>query len=277
MSLETIADTLGPAYAGLARRAVEVYAADDRVRAVWATGSLARGITDAASDLDLLLTVRDDGHEGFCARWREVLGRIDDPLLARALPWPPGSFTSVMPGWLRLDVLVERQSDQPSTPVLPRLPLHDPDGLAATLPPTPELPGPSADAVRDLVEEFLRCYGLAPVSVRRDDWFVGLEGVYVLRNLLFQLWLQENAPLPPGGVKRKRALLTDDQAALLEVLPVGAPNRRAIIQAHQAIGAVFLREARRISRQVGAPWPSRLEQATHEHLADELGIEPPVG
>jgi len=63
-SLAAVA-VLPETYRHLFERAVAVLGADERVRALWLSGSLARGVADAASDLDLIVAVADDELDGF--------------------------------------------------------------------------------------------------------------------------------------------------------------------------------------------------------------------
>ena len=87
---------------------------DDRVRGLWLSGSLARGTADGASDLDLLVAVRDEDHQAFVDTWRTWLGAITLTVVARRLPFPAGQpaagFYSVTPGFERFDVVAEPES-----------------------------------------------------------------------------------------------------------------------------------------------------------------------
>jgi enoyl-CoA hydratase/carnithine racemase len=67
-------------YLPLYDRALEVFSADDRVRAVWLHGACGRGAADAGSDLDLSVAVRDADFEEFAGQWRDWLAAIT--------PWP---------------------------------------------------------------------------------------------------------------------------------------------------------------------------------------------
>ena len=77
-----ILQVLEPGYDALFDRAVEVFAADQRVRAMWLSGSLGRGDADAMSDLDLIVAVADDALPEFAASWRDWLARITPTLIA---------------------------------------------------------------------------------------------------------------------------------------------------------------------------------------------------
>jgi hypothetical protein len=62
-------DVLALGYLPLFDRARGVFEADDRVRALWLSGSVARGVADAAADLDLLIAVRHEDCQTFAASW----------------------------------------------------------------------------------------------------------------------------------------------------------------------------------------------------------------
>jgi len=46
-------------YADLLDRVVDIVRGDDHVRALWLAGSVGRGVADAGSDLDLVVTIDD--------------------------------------------------------------------------------------------------------------------------------------------------------------------------------------------------------------------------
>src|SRR5207342_1867401 len=108
--------------------AVSVFARADRDRALWLSGSLGRGDADAMSDLELLVAVTDDGLPAFAESWREWLGDITPTLIARALPFAPGSLYAVTPDRLRIDVVAEATSRVPTSPFRHRVVVFDRDG-----------------------------------------------------------------------------------------------------------------------------------------------------
>ena len=263
-------DRLEPGYGPLFDRMVDVFLADERVRAMWLSGSLARGFADAVSDLDVLIAVSDDDPEvfdSFAADWQEWLAAITPTVIARSLAFAPGSLYSVTPGRERLDVVVERTSALPKTIFRTRLVVFDRDGLDALVPPLGPAPGPSPEKIAHLVEEFFRDYGMFPVVVEREDWLLGIEAIHVFRSLLYQLFVEANAPLPMMGVKRWSIKLTPEQRAVLESLPSGASaDRDSVVAVHEELGVVFVREARRVCDAVGVEWPQELEDATIRYL-----------
>jgi len=54
-------------YQALLDRATKLFEADQRVRAMWLHGAIARGAHDAASDLDIDIAVRDQDFDAFTA------------------------------------------------------------------------------------------------------------------------------------------------------------------------------------------------------------------
>jgi predicted nucleotidyltransferase len=262
-----VIDVLEPGYAELFERVAKGAARDERVRAMWLSGSLARGTADRASDLDVLLAVGDDAHDAFAAGWREWLASITPTVIARPLPFLPGSFYSVTPHRMRLDVVVERVSQLPSTFFRERTLVFDRDELHATIPPPLPATPPNKDRVAEIVEEFFRDHGMFNVVVDREDWLLANEAVHVMRTLLYRLYVEANAPRPASGVKRWSDKLTAEQRAVLEALPTGAAaSRDDVVRTVETVACAFVREARPICARLGVPWPAELERATVEYL-----------
>jgi hypothetical protein len=257
--------TLPAGYRDLLDRARRVLESDERVRALWLGGSLARGDADAASDLDLLVAVRDDARSELAAEWRSWLARITPTVIARALPFLPGSLYSVTPDGLRLDVVVEPVGALANTPFRTRRVVFDRDELTSRIP-APTATGPSRERIAGLIEEFFRDVGMFDVAITRRDLLLGNEGIHMTRSLLYQLFCEANAPLPPRGVKQWSAKLQPAQRELLESLPTGASDGSALVGATAAVYQAFLRSAREIAADHGIAWPSDLEASVRAHL-----------
>jgi hypothetical protein len=263
---------LPDAYRGLLERALAVLGADARVLAAWASGSVARGVADAHSDLDLLVATRDESCASFGDSWSTWLAAITETVLARRIPGVRGLY-AVTPDWLRLDVVWEPRAALAASPFRTRRLLFDRGGCEALVPPPLPRPGPSPDRVLATVEESLRVLGLLPVAVGRGDWLLGVEGVWTQRLLLYQLYQQANAPLPETGLKQWSSKLTAAQRERIARLPTGAATRDAVIEGSLAVARALLAEARPLAARLGARWPEALERATREHLRRQLGIE----
>ncbi|TMC07204.1 MAG: hypothetical protein E6J41_16570 [Chloroflexi bacterium] len=261
-------------YGPLFDRAVAVLGGDERVRAVWLAGALARGAADAASDLDFVVAVRDDDFEPFAAAWHDWLAAISPTLVARELPGLPGSFYALTPACLRFDVVTERVSRIGASEGGARLPVLDRDGLHARLPaPAERRPDPARIAY--LVEECLRQAANFPTVTVRGDWLLGVVAVQEVHLMLYQLFVEANQPSPPMGAKRWSAKLTAAQAAALAALPVPQPRRESVLEARQAALRAFLEQARPIAARCGVPWPDALEAAVRDFLRRELDL--PLG
>jgi hypothetical protein len=120
---------LPESYGPLFDRAAAVFEADERVRAMWLHGALARGKADAASDMDISVAIADDGFDGFAASWRDWLAAITPALTAR--PLAAGSFYALTPSCERFDVIAEPVGKLPATSLTRRLVVYVcPDGAS---------------------------------------------------------------------------------------------------------------------------------------------------
>ncbi len=269
--VEDAVKILGPKYRDLLVRAVAVLTRDERVRAMWLSGSLARGLADKASDLDLVVAVADDALKDFCGSWRTWLEEITPTVLARPLG-STGSFFAVIGSWERCDVVVEGVGSVATSQVRDRIPVFDKGDLSSLIPIADPVPGPSSGQIEFLITEAFRIYGQLAVVVDREDWLLGLEGIYNLRILLYQLFVESNAPAQRYGLKRWSAKLTKGQRTVLESMPTGKPNKDAVIEGHVQLIGTFTAHARDIAAALGVEWPDRLESATYKYLHDRLGI-----
>jgi hypothetical protein len=240
----------------LADRARTVFESDERVRAAWLTGSIAEGRGDAQSDLDLRLAVNGE------VDWQEMVDRVSPTVLKRRLPGPGPDVvvTCVTPEWLRFDIVIVPADRPPAGAVAP---LIDKDGLTEKLPPSPP---PRAADPAFLTEEFLRVLGLLDVSIGRQEYLVGSDGVWLLRRMLIDLMTIGQTR---GGVKKLNPFLTAEQRATLDALPPIEPTRQAVIDGSLAIARHFLPLAR---ARLGDGYPEALEAATLAHLERSLSI-----
>jgi hypothetical protein len=253
-------------YGPLFDRAAAVFEADDRVRAMWLHGALARGAADAASDLDVSVAIADDGFDGFAASWRDWLAAITPTLTAR--PLSAGSFYALTPSCERFDVIAEPIGKLAATRLTRRLVVFDRDRLDRLIPP-PADPPPDPAVLEYLIEETLRQAANFPAVLVRDDWLLGVIGVQQVQLFLYQLFAESNKPAPPTGPKQWSFKLTSAQRRALSGLPVAAPSPDSVLAAREATFATFFREAPPIAARNGVPWPSGLEQAVRDYLHDQ--------
>ena len=242
MAALTAAEALRPLPAGYRQLYEQVIAAaeaDDRIRALWLSGSLGRGVADAGSDLDIVLAVQEESFAGFTASWRGWLATATPTVLARELPRLPGSWYSMTPDCLRLDVVTERAGTATPGQLSRRLLVLDKDGTAAGPGSAPESPpGPDPEKIAGITEEFLRQQAIFPAAVvARADWLLGVVGIEAVHTMLYELFVQSNQPLPPMGVKQWSAKLTPGPAPDLREPPGAGTRARAGCQRYGGRGS----------------------------------------
>ena len=93
-SVEGALRPLPAGYHRLYARAVAAAERDDRIRAMWLSGSVGRGVADAGSDLDIVIAIAPDFVADFAADWRAWLAKITPTVLARFLR--SGGMTHVL-------------------------------------------------------------------------------------------------------------------------------------------------------------------------------------
>ncbi|TFD88142.1 hypothetical protein E3T61_13680 [Cryobacterium lactosi] len=167
-------------------------AEDERIRAVWLEGSLARGLADDWSDLDLHLAVREP--ESFAATdWLESQVHL---VLADAIPGLTGSFICVTSGWIHIDLNVH-PPDGEFAPEDTRRVLFDRDALIRNSMTTASPSGLPFFPAQD-VQIFLYVLGQSVASVRRGDLIAHSQATAMMRDrLLVNLLLAENGVTSP--------------------------------------------------------------------------------
>jgi hypothetical protein len=279
MPPESAADALRPLPAGyraLYERVLEAATADDRVRAMWLSGSLGRGAADAGSDLDVILGIAGDSLGQFAAGWRDWLAAVTPTVLARALSGMPGSWYSLTPDCLRLDVVAEPVGAPRLAALRIRLLVLDKDGSNDAPGREEPRPGPDPEKIFAITEEFLRQQAnFPPAVVARADWLLGVVGVQQVHLQLYQLFVESNQPLPPMGIKQWSSRLTAEQHRVCAALPVPAAEPGSVLAAMRAAAGAFRRAARQIHADHAVPWPAELDQAVLRYQAAELGWAAP--
>lgn len=259
---------LGVMHAGYGEifdRVVAAAESDERVRAAWLYGSVAVGLADVASDLDLLLTVADDDRDDFVGGLEEWLAPLVPSVLTRS--WAPTVVSVVTPEGLRVDVAVEAVSAVATSVIRDRELVFEREPFAAVAPAPDPPAGPNPAAIQWLVDRFLRDVAMTEVLTTRDDWLLGIESVNHVRLVLYQLFVEANQPLPPYGMKGWSAKLTPEQRTSLESLPPAAATRDSVLGAKRATLDLFLAQAPRIAEAAGVRWPEALERTAVERFA----------
>ena len=227
---------------------------DSRVRALWVSGSLARRDADAYSDLDLLAAVADADFDAFAASWKSWLADITPTVLARAIPFLPGSFYSLTPTCERLDVVLERVSRVPSSFFRARAVVFDRDGLDAQVPKPRAARGTGPREGRD------RDRGAAALSRAVPG------GARPRRAPARAGGLRPHAPAHLGALPRDERAAADDRREALarqaarpsstrcsKRCPGPRPTREALIDANIAVARALVAHGKPIAEKVGLP------------------------
>ena len=253
-------------------RILEVVRPDERIRGLWLSGSLARGTADAGSDLDLVLAVRDDDFDAFAEGWRDWMARITPVLLAKELPRSKVIIYALTEDLCRIDAVVEPVSRVATSPHRRRLAVIDRDGLDRMVPEPEPGPGPDRSKITAMITEFWRIQANFPAMINgRKDLLCANVGVHGSAQMLYDLFVETNQPLPPMGVKQFTSRLQPDQAEVLLGLPVCAPgDRRLLIEADLAVCEAMATAGRAAAERVGADYPERIAAAVQAHLHTTL-------
>lgn len=274
--MEGISELFDPLRAGyplLLERIREHAERDDRVRALWLHGSVAKGLADRDSDLDVILTIVDDEAPSFGAGLGAWMGEVIEPVFTKAVG---GRILLFLTRELqRIDLFVETVSEIEFAGDRHRVLVFDKDTVAAALPPADLPRGPSPARVDELVKDFIAELSMMTGVVGRQDWVFGLESVHRSRTTLHQLLVEANRPLPPYGAKQWTAQLTEGQRELFAALPPVTASRDSVLGAKWATVELFYLTAPRIAESLGVLWPTELEQAVSRFLATELGYSLP--
>ncbi|QDP97358.1 nucleotidyltransferase domain-containing protein [Microlunatus elymi] len=258
-------------YHRLFERVLQLAEPDQRIRGLWLSGSLARGEADAGSDLDLLLAIADDDFDDFVANWRDWVAQLGEPLLALQIPRSKLIFTVLTDRLCRLDAVVEPVSKLPESPHRRRIPVIDRDDLDRLVPLPAPGPGPNPDKITMIIEEFWRQQAIFPAMVDgRGDLLCALTGVQNAAQMLYDVFVESNQPLPPMGVKQFSRRLTEDQRRVLEELPAVGPDRELLIIADAAVRRAMADAGRDAAERVGARYPERLADAVTGQLGDDF-------
>lgn len=234
----------------------------------WVGGSLANGVGDVYSDLDLNLVVEDDTIDFWRDHWSDTLERCTGKLiLASDLGRPIIGGFALTQAWEHVDFIVHPRStfQQPAS----NLPIYDPAKQLV-------VPGPAPSSTASPyypagpVRFFLYLLGNLVVTLGRGELVVAHSGVNALRDQLIKLMLAENGIHKTDGNKRLNPYLTQHQLASLKQLPTPPVSEKAITEACRAITADFVPRARLLAEASGNAFPDELLAATDQHLSKHL-------
>ncbi|SHF40108.1 nucleotidyltransferase domain-containing protein [Devosia limi] len=252
-----------------------VFGREPKVRALYLSGSFGYGLADRYSDIDLLIVTEDGPSDEIAALCRRAISAAGDIVLWWDRSVRPTLINAITDDWLRVDVEMATSTQLAGRPQNALKVIFDHDGLYDTLPDQVAPPRPDPKFFRWQVEEFIRILGLMPLALGRQEYVIGLTGVFMLRAALIDLLIAEAALPHRGGMLHLNRQITAAQKTLLASMPALEPKAEAVQHAQLAYAAAFLPRARVMARNIGAEWPERFEAATWANLASKLGIARP--
>ena len=236
-------------------------------------GSHGRDEADAYSDVDVYVVLAEaDDIPDLLPRLEQSVDEIGPILFSKVLP-NARTINCITMDWLRFDLTAVSRIELAFVAGGAVKPLFDRLGLAEALDTTPaSAPEPTADAILEVVNEFIRILGLSQVVRGRDDLVVAQTGTNLLRDLLIRAMAMENAPQPRRGVLALQRDLSPDQVAVLLDLPPPGATWPTIFARTRAIAEQFFPRARALAERLDAPYPQTFERVTRKLLKDRIGL-----
>jgi predicted nucleotidyltransferase len=242
---------------------------DDRIRALFLSGSFGKGSADAWSDVDLLAVISPEHHEAVAADWRSFLETIAPIVYFNRLPWAL-VLNAVTDAWLRVDLDVTAPDRLRGRAQDKLRPLIDRDGIFATLPATIPDPGPDKRRIAGTIDEFIRVLGLSHVMEGRREYELGILGYSMLRRMVSEILVAEMGVGDTGGILHLSKLIDAERMAILTGLPSPTANRDSVLSANNAVAHVFFPRAKALAAKLGIAWPQAFEDATRDVLIRTL-------
>jgi predicted nucleotidyltransferase len=262
--VDTAFAALPKEYPPLLSRVAAELERDARVLALFLGGSLGRGVADAGSDLDLLVTVSDEHFDQVAEAIGRDLADVIDPVITLPIPGMPGSFAYTTTQCLRLDLVLERVSEVDRPGFRRRVVVFDRGDITALISQPVDLNhGPDPTTLQGILQEFHRQQAMFPAVVARQDWLLGQEGVHNARLMLYQLFVEANQPLPAMGVKQWSSRLTTEQRNVLAALDPPPAARAPVIAAMTSVRSAFRTVGRATAEEAGATWPTEMDAAVN--------------
>lgn len=171
--------------------------------------------------------------------------------------------------------MLERITDVDRPAFRRRVTLFDRAHVRALIsPPEDANAGPDTAKLTAIVQEFLRQQAIYPAAVLgRGDWLLGQEGVHYARQMLYELFVATNQPLPVMGVKQWSSKLTASQRTVLEALEPPAARREQVMSAMAAARVAFRTSGRAAAEAAGMAWPVEIDDAVTDYWRRN-GLDP---
>lgn len=247
-----------------------VFGLDQRVSALFLSGSFGRGTADGFSDVDLLLVADPAEHAGLADDWKRHVTAFE-PIVHAYQPPFQAVHCVITQSWLRADLTIATGDGLRGRTQDGLKPLIDRGNLHATLPARLEARPIDPARVERLTKEFLRVLGLLHVGLGRGEVEnIASDGCYLLRRMLIDLLtIEVNLP-DPGGMLHLSRVLDPSRMAVLDAIPLPVRSIESAIATNFAIARAFLPRARTLHETLGIAWPDAFEAATRIRLAASM-------
>lgn len=210
--------------------------------------------------------VADGTFDGFVDGWSRWLAAVVPVLVADQVPGSRLIAYALTDDFCRIDAVIEPVGDLSESPHRRRIVVLDRDGLDVRVPSAPPGRGPDARRITAIITEFWRQQAILPMVLDvRGDLLCALLGVQQAWQMLYDVFVESNQPLPPTGVELVSAKLRPEQLAVLLEMPPVRPDRDLLINADAAIRAAMDTAGRVAAERVDALYP--------DHLAEKVSRE----
>lgn len=249
---------------------------DERLKALFLSGSYGNGTYDAWSDVDFLLIVADEDRQAVKAEFVLALESVGELVSSNTMELGATLVHSALEDWTRSDVVLGEERMLAGKARDGLKPLIDPDDLWSGLPETIEWRGPNPQQVEYLIKEFTRILGLSSVGKGRGEIATMMTGSALLRTNLIALMTQAVPLADPGGILHMKKIFSEEHQRQVLELPVVGPDWESVFAFSKACAAVFYPLARTLAKDAGVTWPTRYIEAMQTHLSEAIGLDIPT-
>jgi predicted nucleotidyltransferase len=214
---------LPAAHRALLQRAADHFRDDKRVIGLVLGGSLAHGVADSYSDVDLYIVARDESFDAVFEERGAVALALGTPLLSFAIdPIPGGSrdYIVTYPGPIKIDLMYHRESEiVPAPKWTGGVVLKDASGLVGNVlsrsrnfaPPTP-----SSEQLLELDKRFWTLCWYVFGKIMRGELWEALAGIHTIRSDALLPMLDWTNGRPHEGYRRLETRLDFEMAERLD-------------------------------------------------------------
>jgi len=258
-------------YQAIVDRFIAVCREDPRIMAAFLSGSYARDMADAHSDLDLAVLVGDEAYDDFVAGRDAFIRRLGEPLFLEDFDSTGLVFFFFADG-SECELAFGRESDRERLYAGPARVLLDKNGILTEAPPPAwpaEPPDEQIEAARRLISYFWHDLSHFVTAMARGHLWWAHGQLDILRRICVDLLrLQQDFSRRPDAYDKVDLVVPAERLAPLQdtFCPLAyAP----MLQAGRVILHVFQDLAPALARRHNIPYPAELERLIVDRL-DQL-------